>query len=492
MKHCICLEGSRILYIGGSVTSKGLEVRRADMAVFSDETRAAAIKAFVKKNRLHGRRVYLALDSGILFSMINLPNARSKVLQEMAHNELTASIGNGQELIVCSVPFKESADGRQMTVLTFTMFEREFQDQLKVLEAAGLRIRRAYVLSDCIGEMMQLIYPHQKLMIQIEAMEHQLRLLLIDNGRCILARNIRLNVRHFCETAADHLLYDEIAEQVSRMIQFHIGRNKEDEIEKIIFLSGVVTDKEAAVKCLGELLNLPCEYQVFPFHTTGNPDPVLVRHCHHALAVLVKAGGRQRDRVELLAAGRYTRNKQIQSGRNYSGMRFGMLLSANIIILLGISALLYGRNIYYAGTVEILADYVNQQDRQSRYRDVVRDLETLAGIREHEAFLIAGMALVDNQNLLQSKDYEVIWMAMSDDMKLEGLRYDDRDGIYQADIVAASPREVTELIVRIRKEDHFESVSHNYWRQIRGTEGQLHYATTILATVKRGQADAVD
>lgn len=492
MKHYICMEENQMIYVCGTYADCRYKVAKADILTLPQEDPKQAVREFAARNKLTGKRVILALDSGIFFSVLSLPKAKPAHLREMARNELTYTIGKGEPLIISSLPYQENSDGTNTTVLTYAVPAANFHLQLDLLCQAGIRCRKVYVRSNCVGHLAAGLFPDKKTMILVEAGEDHLRLQLVENGYCLLARTIRLNIRHFCETGSFGLLYDEISEQVSKAIQFHKSRNRSDEVELITIASDTISDIDSAAKAIGVNLSIPCEATVVPVEVSGSVTPEFLRRCCGALSVISKDGGRRAREVELLSAERHTR---VKNGRINNGnvlFRAGTLFLCSVLMLTGVCVFMKTKNYFTYKRIRELKSHTEYAGRQEGYQEAVDHQTQVSGLQEHQRLVQEQEDDIRGRNLFSLDDYQIFKNASSGSVHIRGIRYTSVNGVCEVDIQAAAPEEFASVIEAIRVTGHFKKVSYDHWEYAELPDQGFYYTVTISAAHGEGDGDEAE
>lgn len=492
MKHYICMEENQMIYVCGTYANRRYKVVKADFLILPREAQEQAVREFAARNKLAGKRVNLALDSDIFFSVLSLPKAKPAQLREMARNELTHTVGKGEPLIISSLPYRDHRDGTSTTVLTYALPAAAFYHQTGLLGQAGIRCGKVYVRSNCMGHLAAGLFPDKKTMILAEAGEDYLRLQLIENGYCLLARTVRLNIGHFCETGAFGLLYDEISEQVSKAIQFHKSRNRSDEVELITIASDVLPDIDGAVSAIGVNLSIPCEAAIVPVEVSGGVTPELTRRCRGALSVMSKHRGRKAREVELASAERHTR---IRDGRLNNGsvlFKAGPLFLCSVLVLAGLWGTMKIKNHFTAGNIQKLNSYIAYAGRQEGYRKAVDQQTQVSGLREYQRLAREREDDIRGRNLFSLDDYQVFKNASSGSVHIRGIRFTGGNGVCEVDIRADDPQAFAGVIEQVRATGHFKKVSYDHWEYVELPEQSFYYTVTISAAHGEGDVNEAE
>lgn len=289
MRHYLYLEDRRIAYVCGCFKGGVFTLRAAKTAELTRAGDVQEAAAFLRSAGLAGKSVIAAVGgSETVLREMRLPAASAKITRGMIRNEI-AYFRRTAAATAVDMDFLERAGrGKEQHLLAYAMERERLEKRLLPLKEAGISCARLSVLPDCMAKFALRMGARRQTAVMAALESDQLRLCLVKDGHCLLNRNVRLNVRRFCDAGAEGLLYEEIADQIGKLVQFCEARTESETVQQVLILPGRLMDADAAAASVGGLLRLPCRCLRFDIRPSGK-SPVAEEDIHFSAMVLCAA-----------------------------------------------------------------------------------------------------------------------------------------------------------------------------------------------------------
>lgn len=466
MKYYLCLEEKQITYICGRCGADGFVIKKAGRADIEEGGPEDALDSFIRLNGLRNRRIVV---SGAYPEMIckelQLPAVSRHLIRKMVYNEIAYSRENSAALVADLDKLPSGENEKERHVLAYAVDRAQLEGKLVELRRAGLCCERLLVLRDCMARLACWYKKNPAAAVMVELDEKQVYLRLVKEGHCLLSRNIRLNVQQFCEENDMEFLYEELADQIRKLLQFYSKRNEVDTVKRIIMMPGRVTSAVEAAECIQDILEIPVDCLEPQVRCAKGTGPLELSVYGRVLAVCAADQQfKRRETPDLLRA----RNLVMLSGNGL----FSAGRGARLLLLAGINAAavmglwLYARAglLDTAGMIRENSEYMQEGDRQERYLEYLEQQKTasLKGNRKQE--LERQERRLRKTKRLSMEDYDTIADCLDGDMSLESMAYSGRTGILDMTISMSGPELGPELVEQIRLSEHFPRVSHSLWQ----------------------------
>lgn len=470
MKHYICLDGDTIYYTYGEVSASGFEIKETAIIQLPDDGKEETLKQFVKKYKLNNKIVTLSLGSGLLFREFKLPKANSSQLRKMVKNELTYAQGYEKEMAICYLPYEDR-------LLSYAIPKIELQKKLDLLSNAGIHYDKVLVLSNCISNMIAKLYPDKKIVLVVEINDNQLRLQFIQNGYCLLTRNIRLNVKHFCETQVYDLLYDEVSDQVSKVLAFHASINKKDAINEVILVSNFINDLAPMAEYINKILKISCSPIQMNINYHGNHMRKDVLNCYCALATMCQSK-RNKSNLDFFIEEKRERREHKKAFIWSKKIIILSSLLLSIFVLSGVWFYYYSMNKYNFEILNNINTYMNNPEiLKEANRSYAIEKETLQ-LQSYIKILELEQKEIQTHKWLNISDYNNLIDDFLDGMSLEEMHYNDL--VLEVVYLAKESSDIADLYDRVKARNSYSILEYKGWTIDTDFNGELRYKNSLL------------
>lgn len=471
MKHYICLDGNKIYYIFGKANVSGFVVKEAEMLVLPEDGKLDVLNEFVQKYKLNNKRVTLSLGSGLLFREFKLPKANSKLLRKMVKNELTYALGYEKEMAISFLP-------KEDRLLTYAIPKADLDKQLELLNKVGIHIEKVLVLSNCMGNMIEKQYPKKKIVLVVEVNDNQVRLQLIQNGYCLLTRNIRLNVKQFCDTKAYELLYEEVSDQLSKVIAFHASKNKKDAINEVVLISNYLDDCRPMAEFINKTLKIACSPIQWNIRCVDAKKEEMAINCYSAMATICHNFKNKKGNLDFLAEEKRDKRdykKEIIESKIFV---FTSILALNIALLLGVWLYYYKSNKENIETLNAIQAYIEKPD--------VIEKANLSETIENQAIQLQNSLktmdqeknVITTKKWLNKSDYYNLMEDFAEGMTIKELHFND--SLLEVVYYANSASDIADLFERVKERENYNILEYKKWVVEEDSFGEFRYKNSLF------------
>lgn len=240
MRIISCEEG-QVVYLSGKQTKRGLLLREYVEVPFSAELTGserleAALRVLMQKCKLKGKTVVLLLSSqGALFRELYLPKMkRKKQLESSILNEMLYFHTNIEEYTVTYLESDYTNDLGQPGYFVYALRNAEIEEMMQLCQKLRLKCAGITILPDALARLTALCYPEDSLSVLIDIDETSIDISLVEEGCCVLSRQIGLRYQAFREDFS--IFASELADQINRILQFQQTRHSEEVLQKVFLL----------------------------------------------------------------------------------------------------------------------------------------------------------------------------------------------------------------------------------------------------------------
>ncbi len=494
MRHYLYLEDKRIAYVCGSFKGGVFALRAARTVEFARAGDVEEAAAFLRSMGLAGKRVVAAVGGGdIILREMRLPAASAPVTRGMIRNEIAYFRKTAAATAADMDLLERSSGGKEQHLLAYAAERERLVQRLLPLKEAGISCSRLRALPDCVAKFAFSMGAGERAAV-VAAMEpNQLRLYLVKAGHCLLNRNLRLNVSRFCEAGANALLYEEIADQISKMIQFCEARTEADSVEQVMLLPGSLGDAKAAAAAVGHILKVPCACVEPEIRICGKMEPDSPDIHFSALALCcADRPGKGLCTVDLLAAERGLARPRPNRLPETFGARCLFFAAANALAVAGIWCYLEaGTSLARQKSAEISA-FLSADEGAAAYRELMARRQQLAVNSAARSRLRETEQAVWGMKCLTMEDYEVLERCMVPGMAIESAVYSADTGYLSLKLTIPNGAEAPGYVERVRESGYFPEVEYSAWGYSPDDpEGQEFYLEMRIGlTGKEGRQNA--
>lgn len=481
MKHYLCLEENQISYVGGKLTGKGFRIKKAARADLPAEEMEEALRHFVKANHIKGKKVTLSLDSGIIFNEYHLPAVKEGELRGMVRSELAYSTRNPDDYTISVLPYKKLEDGGYM-VLVHAVREEELAEKLGTLRHAGIRCKSVRVHADCMGSLASRQYPGNKILLLTEIDRDQIRMFLIEDVCCVLSRSQRLNVTRFLDGDSLNLLCEEAVDQISKVVQFHTGRNKKDPIEKIVLVSDVIPQLETAAGWIGESMRMECEPVNWKFTYSRKVKEETVVSCFKGMAAMVFRKKHEPVNVNFLRDRIIKIRKERKEGFLSWTVQSALLFAVSICAAGGVWYVMSQKNVECVARTAQLTAYVDEEERQARYSEIMRQQEELTRVQAYNMKLDDVETAVRQKNLLNYRAYVGLSAPVPENVSVVGMTY--QEGVLSFKLRSEDHGYIPDYVNAVKESGVFKRIWHPMWGKEDDVNGGTGFVADIYGTLE--------
>lgn len=485
MKHYLCLEENQISYVGGKLTRKGFRIKKAARADLPVEETETALRHFLKSNRINGKKVTLSLDSGIIFNEYHLPAVKETELRGMVRSELAYSTQNPDDYTISVLPYKKVEDGGFM-VLVHAIREDDLAEKIGTLRRAGVRCKRVRVHADCMGSLASRQYPKNKILLMTEIDRDQIRMFLIENGCCVLSRSQRLNVTRFLDGDSLNLLCEEAVDQISKVVQFHTGRNKKDPIEKIVLLSDVIPQLETAAGWIGESMRMECEpvnWRIIPSRKVKEETIV---SCFKGMAAMVYRAKDSSANVDFLKDRVVKLRMERKKGFFSWGVQSALLIVVSLIAVGSAWYVMSQKNVECMARTNQLTAYVDEEERQARYTEILRQQDELSRLQVYNMKLDGAEANVRKKNRLNYRAYMGMVAPVPEGVSVVEMTY--QQNVLSFKLRSADHSYIPDYVNAVKESGIFPNTWHPMWGKEDDVNGGYGFVADIYGILEEGAA----
>lgn len=469
MKYYLCLEEKQITYICGRCGPDGFVISKAGCADIGAEEPKEALNRFICSEGLRNRRMVVSVtDPEIICKELHLPAVSRRLTRQIIYNEIAYSRENSASLVVDMDILPSENQEKERHVLGYAVSRSHLEGKIGEIRRAGIHCERLLVLRDCMARLDCWYRKNSEAAVMVELDENQVHLRLVKGGHCLLSRNIRLNVRHFREENAIEFLYQELTDQIRKLMQFYFKRNEADTIKGIILMPGSIVLAEETAERLQDILNIPVDCLEPQVRCTRETGPLDLSVYGRVLAVCAADQQfKRRETPDLMRA----RNLDMLSGKGLfsvgRGPRLLLLAGVNAAAVMGMWLYSQAGVLNTEGMIRENTEFMQEGNRQERYQEYLEQQKN-ASIKGNMEQLME----LRKRRLLEAKhlsmaDYRAVVDCFDGDMSLESMAYNSRTGSLDMTVSMSAPELAPELVERIWLSEHFPGVSHSLWRHER-------------------------
>lgn len=465
MKYYLCLEEKQFTYICGRCGTDEFVIQKAGCLETEAGKLEETLERFVCSNGLKDRRMVVSgTYSELICKELHLPAVSMRLTRQMVHNEMAYSRENSAPLVADIDILPPGENKKERHVLAYAIDKKHLEGKIGELRRAGLRCERLLVLRDCMARLDCWYRKNPGAAVMVELDESQVYLRLMKEGHCLLSRTIRLNVHHFCEENAMEFLYEELADQIRKLMQFYSKRNEADTVKRIIMMPSRITSAGDGAAFIQNMLEIPVDCLEPQVRCANGTGPLDLSVYGRVLAVCAADQQfKRRETPDLLRA----RNLAMLSG---SG-RFPVGRSARLLLLAGVNAAavtglwLHTRTgvLETEGMIREHWAYLQEDGRQERYQIYLDQEQDVSAKEAMEEDMELQERRLRKTKYLSMADYRTIVDCMDGEMSLESMSCSGQTGTLDMTISMSGPAHGPELVKQIRLREHFRGVSHNLW-----------------------------
>ena len=466
MKYYLCLEEKQFTYIYGRCGTDGFDIKKAGFVENAGGGLAEILGSFIRANGLKGRRMAVSgVYSETVCKELRLPAVPLRLMRQMVYNELAYSRENGGPLVagLDILPSWENEKGRR--VIAYAMDQKQLEETIRDMRRSGFWCDRLLSMRDCMAKLAYWSRKEPSAAVMVELEETQVQLRLIREGHCLLSRNIRLNVRQFCEENAMDFLYEELADQIRKLMQFYSRRNGTDTVRRIIMMPGRTVDVKAGAEMIQDSLELPVDCLEPQVRCAGGVGPLDLSVYGKVLAICAADQQYPRNKTpDLLRA----RNRLLSS----KGGLIPAGRMARLLLLAGVNAAAVAGLWLHArigvadamGRIQEHAAYMQEDNRQERYREYLQQEKNGSAMGSIAMEMRRREELLRETKRLSMADYRAVADCLEPDMSLESMAYNLQAGTLDMTISMSGAGQAPALVEQLRLSGHFPGVSHREWR----------------------------
>ncbi len=466
MKYYLCLEEKQITYICGRCGADGFVIKKAGCVDTGTEPLEESLSSFISSNGLMDKRMVVSgIYSEIICKEMHLPSASKRLTRQMIYNEIAYSRENSGALVADMDILRPRENKKERHVLAYAASRTQLEGKFGEFRQAGLHCERLLVLRDCMAKLACWYKNNPAAAVMVELDEHQVYLRLVKEGHCLLSRNIRLNVQHFCEENAMEFLYEELTDQIRKLMQFYSKRNEADTLKRIIMMPSRITSAEAAAEYIQDTLEIPVDCLDLQVRCAKGTGPLDLSVYGRVLAVCAADQQfKRRDTPDLLRA----RNLAMLSGNGLftvgRGARLLLLAGVNAAAVMGLWLYTRADMLDTMGMIRENSEFMQEGDRQEQYQQYLEQQKNASARGDVEQDMKRQEWRLRNIKCLSMTDYDTIVNCLDEDMSLESMAYSSQTGTLDMTISMSGPESAPELVEQIRLSEHFPGVSHSLWR----------------------------
>lgn len=270
MRILSCEEG-QVVYLSGKQTKQGLFLRDYVEVPFSPdlagtERLEAALRVLVQRCRLKGKKVLFLLPSqGALFRELYLPKVkRQKQLESSILNEMLYFHTNIEEYTVTYLESDYINELGQLGYFVYALRNAEIEEMLQICQKLRIKCEGMTIQPDALARFTALCYPEDSLSVLIDINETSIDIALVEEGCCVLSRQVGLRYQAFREDFS--IFAAELADQVNRILQFQQTRHSEETLQKVFLLGDFPEIDEVVTQLQQELKTIrPTDFQCLRF-----------------------------------------------------------------------------------------------------------------------------------------------------------------------------------------------------------------------------------
>ena len=495
MRHYLYLEDRRIAYVCGCFKGGVFTLRAAKTAELTRTGDVQEAAAFLRSAGLAGKSVIAAVGgSETVLREMRLPAASAKITRGMIRNEI-AYFRRTAAATAVDMDFLERAGrGKEQHLLAYAMERERLEKRLLPLKEAGISCARLSVLPDCMAKFALRMGARRQTAVVAALESDQLRLCLVKDGHCLLNRNVRLNVRRFCDAGAEGLLYEEIADQIGKLVQFCEARTESETVQQVLILPGRLKDADAAAASVGGLLRLRCRCLRFDVRPSGK-SPVAEEDIHFSAMVLCAAHRPEKGLcpVNLLAAERGLSRR----GRGILPEGFGarclLFAAANALAVAGIWCYLEAGTYRAQQKSRELSAYLAEDKGVAAYREKIARHQEQADDRAYQSRMEAATNKIRTMKCLTMEGFEVLEDCLAPGMDIQSVVYNKTTGYLSLRLTIPDSGEAPGYVERVRDSGYFTEVEYSSWGYGAEAAGEqtLSMEIKIRLTGKEGRQNAV-
>lgn len=466
MKYYLCLEEMQFTYICGRCQAEGFVIKKAGSVEISGGSLAENLSSFISASGLKGRRMAVSgIYSESVCKELHLPAASMRLTRQMADNELAYSREKSGPLVTDLDILPHHGNEKERRVLAYAMDKEQLEATVRDLRRSGVCCNRILAMRDCMAKLAYWYRKDPEAAVMVELDQTQVHLRLIREGHCLLSRNIRLNVRHFCEENALDFLYEELADQIRKLMQFYSRKSGADTVRRIFLMPGRTVDVREAAERLQDILEIPVDCLEPRVRCLKGTEPLDLSVYGKALAICAADQLYRRSRTPDLLRARY-RALCSDGGLIPAGRTARLLLLAGVNAAAVAGLWLYARaNVLEAmDRIQEHEAYMQEDNRQERYQAYLDQEQNVLATGNVEREMKRQELLLRSTNCLSMADYRAVADCLEADMSLESMAYSIETGTLDMTISMSGPDYAPELVERIRLGGHFPGAGHREWR----------------------------
>lgn len=301
VKHVISFDEERIVYVAGTTGRSGLSLQKwaskglppgaiANGRIVDQEAFLPLLESLVQEQHLQKKAVIAVLPSrNAMFRELSLPAVeREKELREMVINEMLYYYSGMEGYTIDYMQSDRRSQEDKCYILAFALRNSCLEEYLAILEKAGLGCAGIDISSNCAGKLLHTCYPELPTAMMLQINQNSIDFRLVEDAFCVLSRNVGLSIARFQETEALDILVDEIADHISKIIQFQHARQKDDTAARL-FLLGNFPEQEQFLAMLTQGLDLHCSFlDLLGYVKVKGGAPVDIHDYSKAMGALVR------------------------------------------------------------------------------------------------------------------------------------------------------------------------------------------------------------
>lgn len=496
MRHYLYLEDKRITYVCGCFKGGVFSLRAAKTAEFAKAGDVEAAVEFLNSLGLSGKHVVAAVGGGdAILREMRLPAASAPITRGMIRNEIAYFRKTAAATAVDMDVLERSKRGKEQHLLAYAIELERLDMRLLPLKEAGISCSRLRALPDCMAKLAFSMGSGRGAAVVAALEPDQLRLYLVKGGHCLLNRNIRMNVKRFCEAGAETILCEEIADQIGKLVQFCQARTEADTVERVMILPGNMRDANGVTAALRNVLGLPCTCIPLNIRMSKKAESVSQDLHFSALALCAADHPAKGLRtVDLLTWSRSPARWRLGILPDGFGARCLLFAAVNALAVAGIWCYLEtGAALARQNAAEISA-YLSEDEGAVSYREVMARSRELAGDRAYRNRVSAAAEGIREMKCLTLEDYEILENCLYSGMAIESAVYSGETGYLSLRLAIPNPEDAPNYVERVRESGRFPEVEYSSWGY--GTEAsdsqELYLEMRIKLTGKEGRQNAVE
>lgn len=490
MKYYLCLDEKHFTYICGRCGAEGFTIKKAGCVENDGGELVETLGRFIRDNGLKGRRITgSGVYSETICKELRLPAVSMSLTRQMIYNEIAYSRENSAPMVVDMDLLPSAENGKERRLLAYAIDQGQLEGITRDLRRTGLRCDRLLVLRDCMAKLAYWYRKDSAAAVMVELEETQVRLSLVKEGHCLLSRNIRLNVRHFCEENAMEFLYEELADQISRLMQFYSRRNEADTVKRIIMMPSGITDAGCGAELLQDILEIPVDCLAPEIEYAQGIEPLDLPVYGRVLAVCAADQQYPRRKTPDMFRAR-NRALLFKGGLIPAGRAARLLLLAGINAAVVMGLWMYAR-VNVLDTMRLIREneaYMQEGNRQAQYQGYLEQEKNAAERGNMERDMERQERLLRETNRLSMADYRAVADCLAADMRLESMIYSRQAGTLDMVISMSGPERVPVLMEQVRLSGHFPDVRHRQWHYEQDVWGNDRLYLDISAVLEAKEA----